>query len=157
MKSTKISKSSRRSQWVVVAFLILFAIVAIYFTTLFKKMPPILKRGIQPSDFPQLICGLIIFLALLMAWLEPIKLEERATRMTWFTFVALAGFALLAPIDFFLALGVVPAAMSLLWGERRLHLIGLVGIVIPVSIFFLFDQVFRIRFPHGILTNLWYG
>lgn len=32
-----------------------------------------------------------------------------------------------------------------------------VGLVMPVAIFFLFDQVFEIRFPRGLLTNLWYG
>jgi hypothetical protein len=35
--------------------------------------------------------------------------------------------------------------------------LGLVAIVSPALVFFLFDMVFRIRFPRGLLTNLWYG
>ena len=31
------------------------------------------------------------------------------------------------------------------------------GAVMPLVIFLLFDQIFEIRFPRGLLTNLWYG
>ena len=34
---------------------------------------------------------------------------------------------------------------------------GLVAVVTPATVFFLFDLVLKIRFPRGILTNLWYG
>ena len=115
-------------RWLVPLFLIGFAAIAIYYSTTFKKMPPILKRGIQPSDFPQLISGLIISLTLLMVWFDPIKLNERVTSKTWLSMAALIGFVL-----------------------------ALVGAGIPIMIFFLFDLVFRVRFPRGILTSLWYG
>ena len=144
-------------RWLVPLFLIGFAAIAIYYSTTFKKMPPILKRGIQPSDFPQLISGLIISLTLLMVWFDPIKLNERVTSKTWLSMAALIGFVLLVQIDIFIALGVFAAALSILWGERRVHLIALVGAGIPIMIFFLFDLVFRVRFPRGILTSLWYG
>lgn len=144
-------------RWLVPLFLIGFAVIAIYYSTTFKKMPPILKRGIQPSDFPQLISGLIISLTLLMVWFDPIKLNERVTSKTWLSMAALIGFVLLVQIDIFIALGVFAAGLSLLWGERRMHLIALVGAGIPIMIFFLFDLVFRVRFPRGILTSLWYG
>lgn len=144
-------------RWLVPLFLIGFAVIAIYYSTTFKKMPPILKRGIQPSDFPQLISGLIISLTLLMVWFDPIKLNERVTSKTWLSMAALIGFVLLVQIDIFIALGVFAAALSILWGERRVHLIALVGAGIPIMIFFLFDLVFRVRFPRGILTSLWYG
>jgi putative tricarboxylic transport membrane protein len=32
-----------------------------------------------------------------------------------------------------------------------------VSVLSPTLIFLLFDQVFRIRFPRGLLTNIWYG
>lgn len=144
-------------RWLVPLFLIGLAAIAIYYSTTFKKMPPILKRGIQPSDFPQLISGLIISLTLLMVWFDPIKLNERVTSKTWLSMAALIGFVLLVQIDIFIALGVFAAALSILWGERRVHLIALVGAGIPIMIFFLFDLVFRVRFPRGILTSLWYG
>ena len=149
--------TERLVRWLVPLFLIGFAVIAIYYSTTFKKMPPILKRGIQPSDFPQLISGLIISLTLLMVWFDPIKLNDRVTSKTWLSMAALIGFVLLVQIDIFIALGVFAAGLSLLWGERRVHLIALVGAGIPIMIFFLFDLVFRVRFPRGVLTSLWYG
>ena len=137
--------------------LILFAGAAIYISTTFKKMPPILKRGIQPSDFPQLICGLIIFLSLLMAWFDPAKLHEKVSAKTFLTIALIAAFVLLVPIDLFIALGVFAAALSALWGERRMHVLGFVGVVMPLVIFFVFDLAFQVRFPRGVLTNMWYG
>ena len=154
---TQRTKAERIARWLVPLALILFAVAAIYVSTTFKKMPPILKRGIQPSDFPQLICGLIIVLSLLMAWIDPVKVSERITRQTWATFAALAAFVALIPIDLFIALGVFAGALAVMWGERRLHLIALVGVGVPLAVFFLFDLAFRIRFPRGVLTNLWYG
>ena len=49
------------------------------------------------------------------------------------------------------------AALTFYWGERRPLMLATVGLVMPLAIFFLFDQVFEIRFPRGLLTNLWYG
>ena len=150
-------KSDRLVRWLVPLALIVFACVAIYISTTFKKMPPILKRGIQPSDFPQLICGLIIALSLLMAWFDPAKMQERVSARTLLTIALMAGFALLVQVDIFIALGVFAAALSALWGERRLVVLGAVGVLMPLVIFFLFDQAFQVRFPRGVLTNMWYG
>ena len=47
--------TGRFERWIVPATIILFCAAAFYLSTTFKKMPPILKRGIQPSDFPQLL------------------------------------------------------------------------------------------------------
>ena len=60
-------------------------------------------------------------------------------------------------VDMFLGLAVVIFIMSLVWGERRYWLAGLVAVLTPVSIFFLFDLVLQIRFPRGLLTELYYG
>ena len=39
-------------RWLVPAAIIVFCACAWWVTTGFDRMPPILKRGIQPSDFP---------------------------------------------------------------------------------------------------------
>jgi len=155
--SSHSGKADKIARWLVPLALIGLALGAIYLSTTFKKMPPILKRGIQPSDFPQLICGLIIFLSLLMAWFDPIKLQERVSARTFVTIALIAGFVLLVPVDLFIALGVFAAALSALWGERRAIMLALVGVIMPVAIFFIFDLAFQVRFPRGVLTNLWYG
>ena len=154
---TSSEKSARLVRWLVPIALIAFALAAIYISTTFKKMPPILKRGIQPSDFPQLICGLIIFLSLLMACVDPVRMQERVSRTTLLTVALMAGFVLLFQIDMFIALGAFAAALSALWGERRPAVLGFVGIVMPAAIFLIFDFAFQVRFPRGVLTNLWYG
>ena len=43
------------------------------------------------------------------------------------------------------------------WGERRIHVAGLVSVVTPLSLFLLFDEVLKIRFPRGLITNWYYG
>ena len=69
----------------------------------------------------------------------------------------MALFAALTTLDFFLAFGVFAAALAMLWGERRPLLLAVVGVVVPLGVFLLFDLVFEIRFPRGVLTGLWYG
>ena len=144
-------------RWLVPALIVAFCVAAIWLTTHFDRMPPILKRGIQPSDFPQLVCATIILCALFMAWRDPVRAEGVIGSPTWGTLILMVGFALLTQIDFFLALGIFAGALTVLWGERRITRIALVGLVVPVVVFFLFDQGFAIRFPRGVLTNLWYG
>ena len=150
---------SRRhvERWLVPILIIAFCVGAFWLTTTFKKMPPILKRGIQPSDFPQLLLAVIVLLTLAMMWVDPVRVKERLQGTVWGTLVLFAVFAGLTSIDFFLALAVFAFALTFYWGERRISVLALVGLVMPVAIFFLFDQVFEIRFPRGLLTNIWYG
>ncbi|MEM1398870.1 MAG: tripartite tricarboxylate transporter TctB family protein [Pseudomonadota bacterium] len=144
-------------RWLIPLLIIAFCIVAFWLSTTFKKMPPILKRGIQPSDFPQLLLGTIVLLTLAMMWVDPVRVKERLQNTVIGTLALFAVFAGLTTIDFFLALAVFAAGLAFYWGERKPGTLALVGIGVPVSIFLLFDQVFEIRFPRGLLTNLWYG
>ncbi len=144
-------------RWLVPAAIIAFCLGAWWVTTGFDRMPPILKRGIQPSDFPQLIAGLIIFLTLLMMILDPVRVSERVTSRAWNSMALMGLFAVVTLVDFFLALSVFAVGLALLWGERRSTVLAMVGLVVPASVFFLFDLAFRIRFPRGLLTSLWYG
>ena len=144
-------------RWLVPAVIIAFCLVAFWVTTGFDRMPPILKRGIQPSDFPQLIAGLIIALTGLMALVDPVRVADRMAGKTWTSLMLMGVFALVTLADFFLALSVFAVTLALVWGERRKSVLVLIGLVVPASVFFLFDLVFRIRFPRGLLTGLWYG
>jgi multisubunit Na+/H+ antiporter MnhB subunit len=139
------------------AAIIAFCLAAWWITTEFDRMPPILKRGIQPSDFPQLIAGLIIVLTLLMMVLDPVRVAERVGNRTWVSMALMGVFAFATLVDFFLALAIFSVGLALLWGERRASALALVGLVMPSAVFLLFDLVFRIRFPRGLLTSLWYG
>lgn len=147
----------RIERWLVPALIILFCAAAFYVSTTFREMPPILKRGIQPSDFPQLLLGTIVILTILTAWLDPIQVKERLPRAVLGTIALFGVFAVVSVVDLFLGLGVFAGALAAYWGERRLAVIAIIGVVLPTAIFFLFDLVFEIRFPRGLLTNLWYG
>ena len=136
--------------------IILFCAIAFYLTTQFDRVPEILKRGIQPSDFPQLILLLLIGLACLL----PLKIPHNRPAVPPSVFISLAlmvGFVLLTHLDFFIALGCFSGMLSFSWGERRLGALLLVTLFFPTFVFFLFDLVFEVRFPRGLLTNLWYG
>ena len=68
------------------------------------------------------------------------------------------GFEFPLLLVFLQILGIVtPEALG---RQRRMALVGiviLVAVITPLSIFFLFDLVLQVRFPRGILTNLYYG
>ncbi len=143
--------------WLVSAAIIAFCAAVFWITTGFDRMPPILKRGIQPSDFPQLVSGLIVILAILMVIFDPVRVADRIAGKTWTSLALMGVFALVTLVDFFLALGVFAVLLAIVWGERRVPALGMVGLVVPAAVFFLFDLAFRIRFPRGLLTTLWYG
>ena len=136
---------------------IAFCLIAYWLSTQFDRVPPILLRGMQPEDFPQMVLILIIALSVLvMIFDKPIE-HEAVGLNVWRSIGLFVVFSLVAQIDLFFGLGVFAGGLAWLWGERRLWSIGLVAIVSPTLVFFLFDLVFRIRFPRGVLTNLWYG
>ncbi len=136
---------------------IVFCLCAFWLTTRFDRVPPILKRGIQPSDFPQLVIGVIVSLCLVLIFTDQSKAPGKLNPMVWNTLGLLGSFTLIAHIDLFLALGVFACALTFLWGERKIMVLGALGGILPVAVFFLFDLVFKIRFPRGLLTNIWYG
>jgi putative tricarboxylic transport membrane protein len=137
--------------------IIVFCVWAYWLSTQFDRVPPILKRGMQPEDFPQLVIGLIVILSVFLIFRDRSKAPERLNKQVQMTMGLLVGFLLIAEVDLFLALAIFAAALTSLWGERRIWALLLVGIVTPLAVFFLFDGVFEVRFPRGLLTNLWYG
>lgn len=136
---------------------IAFCLLAYWLSTQFDRVPPILLRGMQPEDFPQMVLLVIIALSVLVMIFEKPVEHDPVGINVWTSLGLFVVFSLLSWIDLFLSLGVFAGALAWIWGERRIWGLGLVAIVSPALIFFMFDVVFRIRFPRGILTNLWYG
>ena len=150
-------KSTGLSKLIVPVGIFVFCAYAFWLSTQFDRVPPILKRGIQPSDFPQLVILLIVALTAWLLFRDKDKAPQRLSGIAMTTIGLLIGFVLIATIDLFLALGVFAASLTMVWGERRIWAISLVGLVTPLAVFFFFDTIFEVRFPRGILTNLWYG
>lgn len=145
------------ARWIAPAFILAVAAVAFYLTTTFDRVPPILKRGIQPADFPQLVIGLISVLAVWLLFRDREPAPAALPSVVYISMGLMVVFPFVAMIDLFLATGIFGLVLTAVWGERRLWALLLVSVAIPAFVFFLFDAVFEIRFPRGLLTNIWYG
>ena len=60
-------------------------------------------------------------------------------------------------VDLILALMLSSVAITYFWGEKNLLLNLFLSIVFPILVFLLFEGVLGLRFPPGILTNLYYN
>ena len=158
------------NRFIVPLGLIIFCGLTFWQTTQFDRVPPILLRGMQPADFPQMVLLLIVSLCVGLLYQALRNVQQEPTTdagaddfthamsfNVWKTMGLFLIFAAIAPVDLFLGLGVFALCLTVLWGERRFRALVLVSLISPLSIFLLFDQVFEIRFPRGILTNIWYG
>jgi len=141
--------------------ILLFSIFAFFITFTFDEVPPILNRGIQPATFPKILLVLIIFLTCLVYYLSfksPWKKKENLEKTFFLTLFVFVLFVLIAKfIDFFLAIGSLSFLVSYFWGERKIFYLLLVSILFPIIVFIFFETILGLRFPGGIITNLYYN
>ena len=147
--------------WSVPGIIIIFAIIVVGLSLNMKLAPEsLVGDSMQPRTFP-------IFLMVLMLALTAVLIFDMVKhgvflRLTilWQTWVSIALFGLFVSItltlDMFLALAITLFCMTITFGEKRLWIALVVGIVTPLIIFFTFDLGFGTRFPRGILTEFYY-
>ena len=145
----------------IVSFVIItFSLFLLYFTFHFAVVPPILNRGIQPATFPKILLVLIIFLSLIVCFLSfkhPWDPRPRLPKEFYQTSIILGLFAIISKnIDFFLGLAFLSFTVSYFWGERRFLNIIFVTVFFPLLVFLFFEKLLNLRFPNGIITNLYY-
>ncbi len=138
-----------------------FSLAVIWAALQLDLSPPmIVGDSLQPRVFPILLMVINLVLAALLAIQYRKKPPKKIKRDGLHTWGSVALFVIFYPLtvylDMLIAIAVVMFVMCLLWGERRIHVAGAVALVTPAAIFFLFDMVLRIRFPRGLLTNLYY-
>ncbi len=139
-----------------------FSLAVIWASLQLDLSPPmIVGDSLQPRVFPILLMVINLVLAALLAVQWRAKSPKKIQREGIQTWGSIALFVVFYPLtvylDMLIAIAVVMFAMCLLWGERRIYVAGAVALVTPAAIFFLFDMVLRVRFPRGLLTNLYYG
>ena len=161
-EGTKLNSSLFFSTEFKACFVILFfSIFAFIITFTFDEVPPILNRGIQPATFPKILLVLIFFLTCLVYYLSfksPWKNNEILEKPFFLTLFVLILFVLIAKfIDFFLAIGSLSLLISYFWGERNIYFLLMVSILFPIIVFIFFETILGLRFPGGILTNLYYN
>ena len=144
-----------------VSFIIIFISTILLITTFtFDIVPPILNRGIQPATFPKALLVLIISLTLIIYYLsinKPWKVGKKLPKTFFLTLLSFLVFVIISKtLDFFLAISVLSVLVSYNWGERRILYLSLVSIVFPILVFIFFETILGLRFPPGIITNLYY-
>jgi len=145
-----------------VSFIIIFISTILLITTFsFDIVPPILNRGIQPATFPKALLVLIISLTLIIYYLskkKPWKIEKKLPKPFFLTLLSFIFFVVISKtLDFFLAISILSIFVSYNWGEKRLFYLLLVGIIFPVIVFIFFETILGLRFPPGIITNIYYN
>ena len=147
------------------AFKVCFVIVAVSIILLiqtfsFDIVPPILNRGIQPATFPKALLVLIISLTFFIYYLstkKPWKTEKKLPKAFFITLFNFILFIIVSKyLDFFLAISILSIFVSYYWGERRILYLLLVSIIFPIIVFIFFETILGLRFPGGIITNLYY-
>ena len=145
-----------------VSFVIIFISLILLLTTFtFDIVPPILNRGIQPATFPKALLILIIAMTLIVYYLatkNPWKIEKKLPRSFFSTVFSFVLFVIVSKtLDFFLAISALSIFVAYYWGEKRLFYLLLVGIIFPIIVFVFFETILGLRFPPGIITNIYYS
>ena len=146
----------------IVSFIIiLISSILLYITFTFDIVPPILNRGIQPATFPKALLIFIILMTSLTFYLSiqnPWKNEKKLPKTFFLTLFSFIIFVIVSKtLDFFLAISALSIFVSYCWGEKRLFYLILVGIIFPVIVFIFFETILGLRFPPGIITNIYYS
>ena len=149
-----------RAEFKVFFIIILVSIFLLISTFSFDKVPPILNRGIQPATFPKGLLVIIITLTSFIYFLSfknPWKKEKKLPKTFFLTILSFIIFIIISKtLDFFLAIAVLSVFVSFNWGERRIFYLLLVSIIFPFVVFVFFEMILGLRFPPGIITNLYY-
>ena len=144
-----------------VSFIIIFISTVLLISTFsFDIVPPILNRGIQPATFPKGLLVLIISLTLLIYYLsikKPWKIEKKLPKTFFLTLFSFLIFVIVSKtLDFFLAISLLSVFVSYCWGERRILYLIMISIIFPIIVFIFFETILGLRFPPGIITNIYY-
>ena len=144
-----------------VSFIIIFVSTILLISTFtFDIVPPILNRGIQPATFPKALLVIIISLTLVVFYLsikKPWKIKKKLPRTFFLTLLNFILFVIVSKtLDFFLAIALLSVLVSYFWGERRILYLIIVSIIFPIIVFIFFETILGLRFPPGIITNIYY-
>ena len=140
--------------------IILISTILLISTFSFDIVPPILNRGIQPATFPKGLLVLIIVLTSIVYYLsikKPWEIKKKLPQPFFQTLLSFIFFIFISKtLDFFLAISLLSVFVSYCWGERRVFYLIFVSIIFPIIVFIFFETILGLRFPPGIITNIYY-
>lgn len=121
---------------------------------------------LSPRFFPYVLVGMVFVFAaaiLVMSVIGPPPLppdtEATALRPRWPLRLAALGAVLAAWVVLPERVGMLPLAivatviLLLVGGERRIWMLGAIGVVVPVLVYLLFTEVFHVPMPAGPLLE----
>ena len=150
-----------KDSFIVCFLIILISVFLLFITFTFDIVPPILNRGIQPATFPKALLVLIILLTLVIYFLslkKPWKKEKKLSSTFYLTLFSFIVFIFISKtLDFFLGISILSIFVSYHWGERRILYLLLISIIFPIIVFIFFETILGLRFPPGIITNIYYS
>lgn len=134
------------------------SLLGFWLTTDFRDVPAMLSQNVPPTFFPRLVLGLIALMSIMLA-LGGLRRQAAARQVIAPIVLATAGLILVTPAAIWLAgtwptLVLVCVSLPLLWGERRMHLIALVALGLPVFVYVVFSAALGLRFPGGLLASI---
>jgi hypothetical protein len=149
-------------EWLPPAVIFVYCAVVAYLCTTFSKAPEIVVgHAMQPRNFPLFLMAVTAVLNVILVFQILRDGNRHRVRQPPQTLITAILMALFWPgavyVDMFLTLAVIMFLMCIVWGERRLWVAALVAVLTPGVIFFAFDLLLEVRFPRGLLTNLYYG
>jgi hypothetical protein len=151
-------RRARNPNHAIAATIAVVALLAIAATFTFDPVPPGLP-GLGAVEFPRLVCGVLLLLALLLAatHAEPLSAEDAPP----IGGRALVIFALcLAFIPTMEVIGMIPAIplflvlMGRLWGGTSLPSLVLSALGMGLAIWLVFVKLFRLTLPKGWLGTV---
>ena len=149
-----------KDEFKVSLIIILISTILLISTFSFDIVPPILNRGIQPATFPKGLLVLIIVLTSIVYYLsikKPWEIKKKLPQPFFQTLLSFIFFIFISKtLDFFLAISLLSVFVSYCWGERRVFYLILVSIIFPIIVFIFFETILGLRFPPGIITNIYY-
>ena len=99
----------------------------------------------------------LTFIVYFLSTKKPWKSEKKLPKTFYLTLIGFLLFVLISKtLDFFLAISVLSVFVSYYWGERRIFYLLLVSIIFPIIVFIFFETILGLRFPPGIITNIYY-
>lgn len=146
-----------------VVALVIFAICAVlyYVASTFDEVSNMLAQNIPPEFFPQLVITIIAILTMGVPFEHLLHTRRggnidsdrsvRVKRMPYLTGALLIMLVLGIPyLGMLLTMFGICVVLPLLWGERRLWLIGPFAILFPLAVAYLFNKVLLVYFEPGI-------
>jgi putative tricarboxylic transport membrane protein len=137
--------------------IVAFCALVYAITLTFPSMPAMLAMGMGPEVFPQLLLGVMVVLAGLLALLakgKPEEVREPIPAMVYWTAVAMVAFmGVLWLVGMAIAMFVGFVGLGLLWGERRWAILVSSGLILSAVIYTVFTKGFGVPLPRGLFGD----